>query len=794
MSEKINEQDYGAEEIKVLKGLEGVRMRPAMYIGNTSTEGLHHLVYEVVDNSVDEALAGYCDNIGITIHTEESITVVDNGRGIPTGVHPGDPDGRTAAEIALTELHAGGKFESKAYKISGGLHGVGVSVVNALSEWLDLEIKQNGQVWEQHFKRGVPAGPLTQVGKTRSKGTKITFKPDSEVFDTSDFHYDTLVNRFRELAFLNKGLTITISDERTNKKETFFYEGGVVSFVEHLNKSTTVLHPPIYITKEKDGNTVEVALQYNDSYTETLYSFANNINTKEGGSHLAGFKSALTRTSNSYAVSSGLIKGEKESITGDDIREGLTAIISVKLPNPQFEGQTKTKLGNSEMKGIVESVVNDALGTYFEQNPSVVRKIIEKAVQAARAREAARKARELTRRKGALEDTGLPGKLADCAEKDPQFSELFIVEGDSAGGSAKQGRQRHNQAILPLKGKILNVEKARFDKMLGSDEIRILITALGTGIGTEDFDINKTRYHKIIIMTDADVDGAHIRTLLLTFFFRQMPQVIEKGYLYIAQPPLFRVKKGKSERYIQNEGMLENMLFELAVDEIEIHNGKHLTGKAIMPHIKNLSKFERLLEWFAKRKNDTALIKALLHYELNKDLLKNKKEINELIKKLRKEFPDLSEETKIDEEHQSHRIEMERAGLALTIDEDFLASPDFKELKKIFAELKGLGHPPYKVIHSSETREFGSSRDLFNFILSIAKKGIYIQRYKGLGEMNPTQLWETTMDPEKRTLLQVSVEDSIKAEEIFSTLMGDQVEPRKAFIEKHALEVRNLDI
>jgi DNA gyrase subunit B len=795
MTEKVNEQSYGAEEIKVLKGLEGVRMRPAMYIGNTSFEGLHHLVYEVVDNSVDEALAGYCDSIEVTIHTEGSITVIDNGRGIPTGKHPGDPEGRSAAEIAMTELHAGGKFESKAYKISGGLHGVGVSVVNALSEWLDLEVKQNGQVWEQHYKRGFPTEPLTQVGKTKNKGTKITFKPDTEVFDTSDFHYDTLVNRFRELAFLNKGLTITVSDERTNKKETFFYEGGVVSFVEHLNKSKTALHPkPIYIAKEKDGISVEVALQYNDSYTETLYSFANNINTREGGSHLAGFKSALTRTSNSYAVSSGLLKGEKESITGDDIREGLTAVISVKLPNPQFEGQTKTKLGNSDVKGIVESVVNDVLGSYFELNPSIVKKIIEKAIQAARAREAARKARELTRRKGAFEDMGLPGKLADCAEKDPQLSEIFIVEGDSAGGSAKQGRARHNQAILPLKGKILNVEKARFDKMLGSEEIRILITALGTGIGAEDFDINKTRYHKIIIMTDADVDGAHIRTLLLTFFFRQMPQVIEKGYLYIAQPPLFKVKKGKSERYIQSEGLLENMLFELAVDEIEIHNGKQLTGKVIMPYIKNLSKFERLLEWFAKRKNDTAVIKALLHYELNKDLLKNENEVKDLIKKLKKEFPDLSEEITVDEEHQSHRIGVKRAGLTLTIDEDYFASPDFKELTKLFAELKGLGHPPYKVIHNGETHEFGSSRELFNYILSIAKKGISIQRYKGLGEMNPNQLWETTMDPEKRTLLQVSVEDSIKAEEIFSTLMGDQVEPRKAFIEKHALEVRNLDI
>ncbi len=550
-------EEYGAGDIKVLKGLEGVRKRPAMYIGNTSFEGLHHLVYEVIDNSVDEALAGFCDKIDVTIHTEGSVTVIDNGRGIPTGPHPGDAKKRTAAEIAMTELHAGGKFESKAYTISGGLHGVGVSVVNALSEWLDLEVKQNGNVFEQHYKQGFPTGPLKKVGNTNRRGTKITFKPDTEVFDTVEFNYDTLAHRFRELAFLNKGLSISIADEGSNKKETFMYEGGIVSFVEHLNKSKTTLHPkPIYIFKEKDNVTVEVAIQYNDSYAETLHSFANNINTKEGGSHLAGFKGALTRTTNSYAVSSGLLKNAKDSVSGDDIREGLTAIVSVKLPHPQFEGQTKTKLGNSEIKGIVESTVNDILGNYFETNPTVVKKIVEKALQASRAREAARKARELTRRKGALEDSGLPGKLADCAEKDPSLSEIFIVEGDSAGGSAKQGRDRHTQAILPLKGKILNVEKARFDKMLSSEEIRILITALGMGIGSDDFDIEKARYHKVVIMTDADVDGAHIRTLLLTFFFRQMPEMIEKGYLYIAQPPLFRVKKGKSEKYIQSEGQL----------------------------------------------------------------------------------------------------------------------------------------------------------------------------------------------------------------------------------------------
>jgi len=795
MGEGLKNQEYGAEDIKILKGLEGVRRRPAMYIGNTSFEGLHHLVYEVVDNSVDEALAGYCNKIEVIIHTEGSITVIDNGRGIPTDPHPGDPKKRSAAEIALTELHAGGKFESKAYRISGGLHGVGVSVVNALSEWLDLEIKQNGAVWEQHFERGVPTGPLKKVGKTSKTGTKITFKPDSEIFETVDFHYDTLAHRFRELAFLNKGLSITLIDERTNKKETFHYAGGIVSFVEHLNKNKTVLHSkPIYIFKEKDGVQIEVAIQYNDGYSETIYSFANNINTKEGGTHLIGFKSALTRTANSYAVSSGMLKSPKDSITGDDIREGLTAVISVKLPDPQFEGQTKTKLGNSEIKGLVESVVNDALGFYFEQNPNVVKKIIEKAIQAARAREAARKARELTRRKGALEDTGLPGKLADCVEKDPKLSELFIVEGDSAGGSAKQGRDRHTQAILPLKGKILNVEKARFDKMLNSEEIKIMITAIGTGIGSDEFDIKKARYHKIIIMTDADVDGAHIRTLLLTFFFRQMPQLIEHGYLYIAQPPLFRVKKGKSEKYIQNEAMLEDMLFELASEEIEIHNGKRLKGKEIIPYIKKLSRFEKILEWFEKRNHDIDILKAILHYDLKKDILKDKRAVNDILKRLRREFPDITDEIMEDEEHQSFRLEITRNGKRQVIDDELITSPDFRELQKVFAELRDLGHPPYTVVHGKEKHICNTSRDLFDFILSVAKKGITIQRYKGLGEMNPQQLWETTMDPKKRTLLQVTIEDSIKAEEIFSTLMGDQVEPRKEFIAQHALEVRNLDI
>ncbi|MCJ7761148.1 DNA gyrase subunit B, partial [Candidatus Bathyarchaeota archaeon] len=612
MEDKVNENDsYTAEDIKILKGLDAVRKRPAMFIGSTGIEGLHHLVYEVVDNSVDESLAGYCKNVDVIIHHDGSCTVIDDGRGIPTDPHPGDPEGRSATEVALTELHAGGKFESKAYRISGGLHGVGVSVVNALSEWLDLEIKQNGTVYQQHYERGNPTGPLAVVGKTKGRGTKITFKPDSEVFEILEFSWDILSQRLRELAFLNRDLKIALSDERTEKNQVFHYSGGIISFVEHLNKNKTPIHPkPVYILGEKEDIIVEIALQYNDGYTETIYTFANNINTKEGGTHLIGFKSALTRTVNTYAVSSGLLKDGKESLSGDDIREGLTTVINVKLLSPQFEGQTKMKLGNSEVKGIVESIVNEGLGTYFEENPSVVRKIVEKALQASRAREAARKARELTRRKGVFEDTGLPGKLADCSEKDPALSEIFIVEGDSAGGSAKQGRDRRTQAILPLRGKILNVEKARFDKMLSSEEIKVLITALGTSIGPDDFDISKIRYHKVILMTDADVDGAHIRTLLLTFFYRQMPQVIERGYLYIAQPPLFKVKKGKTEKYIQNETEMQGMLFELASDDLEVPiKGQALRGKALIMHMKRLFRFERLTEWFEKRRKDPELLR-----------------------------------------------------------------------------------------------------------------------------------------------------------------------------------------
>jgi len=798
MKEKENDNEsYTAEDIKILKGLSAVRKRPAMFIGSTGPEGLHHLVYEVVDNSVDEALAGYCKNIEVIIHLDGSCTVIDDGRGIPTEPHPGDPERRSATEVALTELHAGGKFESKAYRISGGLHGVGVSVVNALSEWLDVEIRQNGSVYQQHYEKGEPKGPLSIVGKTKGRGTKVTFKPDPEIFEILDFNYDPLAQRLRELAFLNKGLKITLSDERTEKTNVFLYSGGILSFVEHLNKNKTPLHhKPVYVSGEKEDIIAEVALQYNDGYAETLYTFANNINTKEGGTHLIGFKSALTRTVNSYATSSGLLKNGKEALSGDDVREGLTAVINVKLLHPQFEGQTKMKLGNSEVKGIVESIVNDGLGTYFEENPLIARKIVEKALQAARAREAARKARELTRRKGILEDTGLPGKLADCSEKDPGLSELFIVEGDSAGGSAKQGRDRRTQAILPLRGKILNVEKARFDKMLSSEEIRVLITALGTSIGPEDFDISKIRYHKIILMTDADVDGAHIRTLLLTFFYRQMLQLVEKGYLYIAQPPLFKVKKGKTERYIQNEAEMQNMLFELASDDLEIPiKGQTMKGKALIPHLKRLSRFQRLREWFERRRRDPELLQFILSLGINKDALKDRAKFGEILRRIKEKDQNITiGDIQLDEEHQTYGVEIRRHNYKLNLDINFLTSPEFRELENLYGIIRDLGEPPYRIQTKEGPKEVYTSSELLEIVFTTAKKGLTIQRYKGLGEMNPGQLWETTMDPDKRTLLQVNVQDSVQANDIFTVLMGDQVDPRREFIITYALEARNIDV
>ena len=797
------EEQYTAENIKVLEGLEAVRKRPSMYIGNTGTEGLHHLVYEVVDNSVDESMAGYGDNIEVIIHIDNSVTVIDNGRGIPVDMHP--TQNRPAAEVALTVLHAGGKFDNVTYKVSGGLHGVGVSVVNALSEWLELEIKRDGSVYQQRYERGTPVTPLTSVGKTKKCGTKITFKPDTEIFEYTEYSFDTLAHRLRELAFLNKGLEISISDERTRKSGIYKYKGGIVQFVDHLNENKNAIHNPVYITAEKGGVILEAAIQYNDSYAENLFSFANNINTKEGGTHLIGFKAALTRTINNYASANNMLKGE--TLTGDDIREGLTAVVSIKLPNPQFEGQTKTKLGNSEIKGLVETVVNEHLGTFFEENPSVARKIVDKALNAARAREAARKAKELIRRKNAMDGGNLPGKLADCSEKDPAFCELFLVEGDSAGGSAKQGRDRRNQAILPLRGKILNVEKARFDKILSSEEIRTIITALGTGIGAEDFDLSRARYHKIIIMTDADVDGAHIRTLILTFFYRQMPQLIENKYIYIAQPPLFKVSRQKTEQYIKDETGLNSFLIKTASEEIELldkEKNSWIKGDRLEKLLSKLCTYKSLIDQMSRKQNDPDVMSALTQSDIDKESLKDRNTVEGIVARIKERFTSrrpgdsLNVEIVSDEEHKSSKMEIEirRSGVHQTmiIDEDFISSPEFRELKALSPGKTGLGTAPYKVRAQDKEHTLETSSSLLTFVMDISKKGLNIQRYKGLGEMNPEQLWETTMNPESRTLLQVALEDSVMADEIFTILMGDQVEPRRKFIEDNAREVKNLDV
>jgi DNA gyrase subunit B len=809
---------YSADQIKVLEGLDAVRKRPAMYIGSTGVDGLHHLVYEVVDNSVDEHMAGFGEAIEVTIHIDGSVTVIDNGRGIPTGMHPTQK--KSAAEVALTVLHAGGKFEQGAYTVSGGLHGVGISVVNALSEWLELEIWQDSQVFEQRYERGKPSAPLNATGKTKRRGTKVRFKPDGQVFETLEFSFDVLAQRLRELAFLNKGLSITLRDERKEpaKEQVFLYKGGIVSFVEHLNEAKTPLHKPIYVKVEKPEMILEVALQYNDSYADNLFSFANNINTREGGTHLVGFKAALTRTINTYANANDLFKKETESLTGDDVREGLTAVVSVKVRNPQFEGQTKAKLGNSEVKGVVEAAVNEALGNYFEENPPVARKIIGKAVDAARAREAARKAKDLIRRKSALDGGSLPGKLADCSEKDPALSELYIVEGDSAGGSAKQGRDRKFQAILPLKGKILNVEKARFDKMLSSDEIRTLIMALGTGIGRkreegdkaekDAFDIAKARYHKIILMTDADVDGSHIRTLLLTFFFRQMPELIERGYVYIAQPPLFKVKKGKTERYLKDEGTLNEYLADLAVEDVELFMEgvrEYVSGRRLLPVLKKMIAFETLLGRLNKKQHESAMLRAFVDEPgLDRELLKNRAALQQAVANVTGSlavlFPKATPVFEVvdDEEHQSNKVVCRLHANGVThevaVTHELVGSADFRELQKLTPSAIGLGRPPYKLKANGQDTLYRATDELVKAILDMGKQGLSIQRYKGLGEMNPGQLWETTMNPEMRTLLRVTLEDLTGVDEIFTILMGDEVEPRRNFIQTHALEVRNLDV
>ena len=792
---------YDASSIKVLEGLEAVRKRPAMYIGSTGEMGLHHLVYEVVDNSIDEALAGHCTRVDVTIHGDNSVTVIDNGRGIPVDYHKGEK--KSAAEVVMTKLHAGGKFDSNSYKVSGGLHGVGVSCVNALSEELELEIWKDKKVYEQSYRRGKPTAPLKETGHTDRRGTKITFKPDTTIFDTTDFNFDTLSQRLRELSFLNKGVVITISDERNDKKHEFQYSGGISEFVKHLNKNKEVLHtPPIYFEASRDSVTLELAIQYNDTYTENVFSFANNINTIDGGTHLSGFRSALTRSINNYGQSAGLFKDVKENLSGDDVREGLVAVVSVKLPQPQFEGQTKGKL-NSDIKGLVETFINERLADYFEKNPSVARKIIGKAIEAARAREAARKARDLTRRKGALDSASLPGKLADCQEKDPARCEIFVVEGDSAGGSAKQGRDRKFQAVLPLKGKILNVEKARYDKMLGHDEIRALITALGTGIGKDDFDSAKLRYHKIIIMTDADVDGSHIRTLLLTFFFRQMNELIERGHVFIAQPPLFKVKKGKKETYIKDEKALTRELMRSAGEDIEVRIGKEkqpLQARQLSTFLGNLVDYKSVFDKVEKRLRDRALAEILIQSGLeSKSNLANRGNLEAVATKIHKLGYEV--EIGVDEEHSLHNLvikgKTDNGPYQRTIDHEFISLAEFKRAVSLTHSLKEYDNPPFFIFEKEKNEvkfELPTREQLLDTILTSGKKDFHIQRYKGLGEMNPSQLWETTMNAETRSLLQVRIDDAVETDEIFTILMGDAVEPRRKFIEDNALDVRNLDI
>jgi len=789
--------DYTASDIKVLEGLEAVRKRPAMYIGDTGAYGLHHLVYEAVDNSVDEALAGVCDSIKVILHSDGSVSIGDNGRGIPVDIHK--ETGKSAAEVVLTVLHAGGKFEHSAYKVSGGLHGVGISVVNALSEWLEVEIRRDGRVWTQRYEKGgVPTGPLTAGEATKKQGTIIRFKPDGTIFEVTEFSFDTLSNRLRELAFLNKGLKIVIEDERDGRSHTFLYKGGIIEFVKHLNQNKTPIHPKVMFFEGRKGDIeVEVALQYNDGYQESVFSFANNINTREGGTHLTGFRAALTGQLSAYAQNNGFLKNFKGGVSGDDVREGLCAVVSVRLPDPQFEGQTKAKLGNTDIKGLVQQVVNEKLAESFEEDPTTARKIADKCVRAAQAREAARKARELTR-KGGRDDEGLAAKLADCSERDPQYRELFIVEGDSAGGSAKQGRDRKTQAVLPLRGKIINSEKARYDKVLSHNEIRLLISAMGTGIGTEEFDLTKLRYHKIILMTDADVDGAHIRTLLLTFFFRHMNAVIEAGHLYIAQPPLFKVKKGKVERYLMNEREFEDFFLTSWVTgaKVKVPGTKApITGEALLELLHKLSEHRGLFAKLTKRGVPGDVLLELLRQKFRG----NKRGVS---------HADIAAAVAAAAGAvNGHDIQV-RAGdngdpqmlvLAgpptVSFSTELFRAADYTTLVELWEKLAPAAKGPTVVLDENDAETpVKSLEDLWRVALDKSRQGATFQRYKGLGEMNPEQLWETTMNPETRTLLKVSMEDAVGADEMFTVLMGDAVEPRRLFIEKHALDVANLDI
>ena len=787
---------YDATSIKVLGGIEAVRKRPAMYIGSTGDLGLHHLVWEVVDNSVDEAMAGFADEINVFVHDDNSVTVIDNGRGIPVDMHATEK--KPAAEVVMTVLHSGGKFDSESYKVSGGLHGVGVSVVNALSDWLDLEIWRDGEVWEQSYERGDPTTKLKASGKTKKTGTKVTFHPDPAIFPSINFSFDTLSQRLRELAFLNKGLKITLEDERANKKTEFRFTGGIAEFVKHLNRGKQTLHDsPIYFEGKRENVEMEIALQYNDSYAENVFSFANTINTVDGGTHLSGFRSALTRTINYYAGQFGTLKDQKEniSITGDDVREGLVGVVSVKMPQPQFEGQTKGKL-NSDIKGLVEQLINERLGEYFDKHSSIARRIIGKCIDAARAREAARKARELTRRKSALDSSGLPGKLADCQERDPSRCELFIVEGESAGGSAKGGRDRRYQAILPLKGKILNVEKARYDKMLGHEEIRAIITALGTGIGKEDFDAAKLRYHKVILMTDADVDGSHIRTLLLTFFFRHMRELIEKEHVFIAQPPLYRVKRGKMDRYIRDEREFARELMKRATEEhvVKGKDGKTLEGGALTQFLLNVQEFDQVSAKLAKRLRDPKLVELLAESDIEKKTdFADKKKLQALEKEIEKAKLKLDVKLAFDEEHSLHELVLANGG-ERRINWALASTPEYKRLRALRAQIAEHDRPPFTITHNSDKVVKENSLGVLNYVLEDAKKEFAITRFKGLGEMNPEQLWATTMNAETRTLLKVKLEDAVAAEEIFATLMGENVEERRKFIQDNALDVVNLDI
>jgi DNA gyrase subunit B len=795
----MKEKKYTADSIKVLKGLEAVRKRPAMYIGSTGPEGLHHLVYEVVDNSIDEALAGYCKNIEVQIHVDNSVTVIDDGRGIPVETHKKEK--KSAAEVVMTMLHAGGKFDDKTYKVSGGLHGVGVSVVNALSMRLDLEVKRNGGIFTQSYERGIPLARLKQVGKTKKSGTKVTFWPDDEIFEEPVFNFEILTQRMRELSFLNRGIRIAISDERANKTNEFQYKGGIVEFVQFLNQNKTVLNPrPVFFECKKDDVMVELAFQYNTGFTETIFTFVNNINTTEGGTHLIGFKAALTRCLNNYAVANNLFKDlSAGSLSGDDSREGMTAVLSVKMRDPQFEGQTKTKLGNSEVKGIVESLVNEKLTAYLEENPTNAKRVILKALEAARAREAARKARDLARRKSVLESTALPGKLADCQERDPALAEIFIVEGDSAGGSAKQGRDRRFQAILPLKGKILNVWKAKQDKIFNNDEIGMMIAALGTAVGEAESTLDKLRYHKVIIMTDADVDGSHIRTLLMTFFYRHMKSLIEQGYLYIAQPPLYKISRGRELLYLKEERAYEKWLVKKISEDFQVRvKGKKeaFEGEKFRKMFLKIMQKKNYIELLERKGYPRFLIDLLIKEGVGGlEFLQDKKAMRRIRSLV--ETKGLQIELDKDEEYEAYelgiRFQINGMSIDCKVNLALIDSVEYKNLYKIYKELEDF-RAPYEVLSNGDCVVIENENKLVEYLHEKGKKGVSIQRYKGLGEMTPEQLWATTMNPENRALLKVSIQDAVEAEEIFNTLMGDEVERRRNFIETNALTATNLDI